>query len=83
LLRRRVGSGLASGGAAERERAQQQQLATMAAGTSTAQARWELENAVASTSAAEADALYRYDPQEQQTIQQQKPWQKDPTYFKQ
>ncbi|KAI8466783.1 MAG: hypothetical protein J3K34DRAFT_460709 [Monoraphidium minutum] len=54
----------------------------MAASTSAAQQRWELENAVASTSASEADALYKYDPQEQQTIQQQKPWQKDPQYFK-
>lgn len=55
----------------------------MAAGPSVAQQRWELENAVASTSASEADALYKYDLQEQQTIQQQKPWQKDPQYFKQ
>ncbi|KIZ06923.1 COP9 signalosome complex subunit 5 [Monoraphidium neglectum] len=54
----------------------------MAAGASVAQQRWELENAVASTSASEADGLYRYDLQEQQTIQQQKPWQKDPQYFK-
>jgi len=55
----------------------------MAAEAGVARQRWELENAVASTSATEADALYKYDHQEQQTIQQQKPWQKDPTYFKQ
>jgi COP9 signalosome complex subunit 5 len=55
----------------------------MAADAGAARQRWELENAIASTSASEADGLYKYDHQEQQTIQQQKPWQKDPTYFKQ
>lgn len=49
----------------------------------TARQRWELENNVASvSSAAEADALYRYDAEEQRAVQQQRPWQKDPTYFK-
>lgn len=49
----------------------------------TARQRWELENAVAPASAAEADALYRYDAAEQQAAQAQRPWQRDPTYFKQ
>lgn len=49
----------------------------------TARQRWELENSVASASGAEVDGLYRYDPQEQQAVQQQRPWQKDPSYFKQ
>jgi COP9 signalosome complex subunit 5 len=51
------------------------------ADTSTAQRRWELENGVQASSS--ADAYYRYDAPEQQAIQQQKPWTKDPHYFKQ
>ncbi len=49
------------------------------AGT-TARLRWELENGVAPVS---ADALYKYDEAEQRSIQTQKPWTKDPHYFKQ
>jgi hypothetical protein len=55
----------------------------MASGADTARARWELENAVAPAPAADADAWYRYDATAAATVQQQRPWQKDPTYFKQ
>ena len=47
----------------------------------TAQAPWELENNVQQVE--DVDSLFRYDQQEQQAIQQQKPWSKDPNYFKQ
>lgn len=47
---------------------------------SNAQKRWELENEV---QAGDTEALYQYDIAEQQALQQQKPWQKDPHYFKQ
>jgi len=42
--------------------------------------RWELENNVHNVS---TDLLYKYDAAEQQAIQAQKPWTKDPHYFKQ
>lgn len=42
--------------------------------------RWELENNVQNVS---TDALYKYDAAEQQAIQAQKPWTKDPHFFKQ
>lgn len=45
-----------------------------------AQKRWELENEV--QPASEVDALFRYDPQEQAAIQAQRPWTRDPHYFK-
>lgn len=49
-----------------------------------AQARWELENTIQTTTSTEdVDALYKYDAAEQSLIQQQKPWSKDPHYFKQ
>ena len=51
------------------------------AGTSTARMRWELENNVQNV--ASTDALYKYDQAEQQAIQTQKPWTKDPHFFKQ
>lgn len=51
------------------------------AGTSTARMRWELENNVQNV--ASTDALYKYDHAEQQAIQSQKPWTKDPHFFKQ
>ncbi len=53
----------------------------MSGETSTAKARWELENNV--QTATEVDALYKYDEAEQKAIQAQKPWTKDPHYFKQ
>jgi hypothetical protein len=46
-----------------------------------AKARWELENQVQTV--ADVDALYRHDEAEQKAIQAQKPWTKDPHYFKQ
>jgi COP9 signalosome complex subunit 5 len=46
--------------------------------SSTARARWELENAVQ-----QQDALFKYDAQQQRDIQTQRPWTKDPHYFKQ
>lgn len=52
----------------------------MAGDTSTARARWELENNI---QAEPVDALFKYDHQEQQLVQQQKPWSKDPHHFKQ
>jgi hypothetical protein len=50
----------------------------------TARARWELENGVASAGPEDADveALYRFDPAEQSAMQQQRPWAKDPHFFK-
>lgn len=51
------------------------------ASTSTARARWELENNV--QVADETDQLWKYDAAEQAAIQQQKPWTKDPHFFKQ
>ena len=45
------------------------------------QLRWELENNL--QSGIEVDALFKYDAAEQQVVQQQKPWSKDPHYFKQ
>lgn len=55
----------------------------MAASSSndTARMRWELENQVQNV--ASTDALYKYDHAEQQAIQSQKPWTKDPHFFKQ
>ncbi len=47
----------------------------------TSRARWELENNVQQVQA--VDSLYQYDEAEQKTIQSQKPWQRDPHYFKQ
>ncbi len=53
------------------------------ADATTARARWELENDIKPVSNAEVDALFRYDASEQQVVQQQKPWSKDPHFFKQ
>ena len=49
-------------------------------GKADAQARWELENGIQKIS--EADAYYKYDQAELQALQQQRPWTKDPHYFK-
>eukprot|EP00241_Pyramimonas_parkeae_P005163 CAMPEP_0114247656 /NCGR_PEP_ID=MMETSP0058-20121206/13141_1 /TAXON_ID=36894 /ORGANISM="Pyramimonas parkeae, CCMP726" /LENGTH=349 /DNA_ID=CAMNT_0001360981 /DNA_START=46 /DNA_END=1095 /DNA_ORIENTATION=- len=54
----------------------------MAAGSSTAQVRWELENNIVEASGSDADALFFYDQTQQSAIQAQKPWTKDPHYFK-
>ena len=53
----------------------------MAGASTSAQQRWELENDVRHVS--EVDALYTFDAAEQQAIQQQRPWSKDPQYFQQ
>ena len=45
-----------------------------------AQARWELENNVQRET--EADAYYKHDQAGLQALQQQRPWTKDPHYFK-
>ena len=50
------------------------------ASTSTAQTRWEIENGVQPTD--NVDSYYAYNAAEQQAIQQQRPWTKDPQYFK-
>lgn len=49
--------------------------------SSTARARWELENNVQNVE--DIDALFKYNLAEAQAVQQQKPWSKDPHYFKQ
>ena len=55
----------------------------MAGDTGAAQRRWELENDLAQPQQdAVADSYYRYDLAEQQQLQREKPWSKDPHYFK-
>jgi|LauGreDrversion2_5_1035112.scaffolds.fasta_scaffold90947_1 COP9 signalosome complex subunit 5 len=44
-------------------------------------ARWELENSVQIVD--DTDALFRYNAAEDRAIQLQKPWTKDPHFFKQ
>eukprot|EP00238_Polyblepharides_amylifera_P008265 CAMPEP_0196587942 /NCGR_PEP_ID=MMETSP1081-20130531/59116_1 /TAXON_ID=36882 /ORGANISM="Pyramimonas amylifera, Strain CCMP720" /LENGTH=356 /DNA_ID=CAMNT_0041910289 /DNA_START=95 /DNA_END=1165 /DNA_ORIENTATION=- len=59
-------------------------------GTSTAQQRWELENNIVEVqggtsgifSALESDSIFKYDQVQQSAIQAQRPWTKDPHYFK-
>lgn len=53
----------------------------MAEAPSTAQKRWELENNVQSID--EVESYFRYNQAEQQAVQQQRPWAKDPHHFKQ
>ena len=53
----------------------------MAEVSNSAQQRWELENNV--QPADEVEGFFRYNQAEQQAIQQQKPWSKDPHLFKQ
>lgn len=55
----------------------------MADDTGAAQRRWELENDLAQPQQdAAADSYYHYDLAEQQQLQREKPWSKDPHYFK-
>ena len=49
--------------------------------TATARARWELENNVQAVD--DVDALFKYNAEADRAVQQQKPWSKDPHYFKQ
>lgn len=53
----------------------------MAEASSTAQQRWELENNVQQVD--EVEGYFRYNQAEQQGIQQQRPWSKNPNHFKQ
>jgi COP9 signalosome complex subunit 5 len=48
-----------------------------------ARQRWELENSVLQVPTEDVDVLYRYDAAEQSAIQHQKPWARDPHFFKQ
>ncbi len=52
-------------------------------GAGVARMRWELENNVQAQGGEDVDALFRHDAAEQQVVQQQKPWTKDPHFFKQ
>lgn len=47
---------------------------------STAKATWELENNIAEVEP--SDALFRYDQEQQTAVQQQKPWARNPHFFK-
>eukprot|EP00164_Ancoracysta_twista_P000489 GFYU01000654.1.p1 GENE.GFYU01000654.1~~GFYU01000654.1.p1 ORF type:complete len:331 (-),score=98.00 GFYU01000654.1:223-1215(-) len=48
--------------------------------TDVAMKQWEAENDIAELSS--VDKLWKYDNEEQQRIQSQRPWSKDPNYFK-
>jgi len=54
---------------------------TMAEASTSAQRRWELENNVQADD--EVEGFFRYNHAEQQAVQQQKPWSKDPHLYKQ
>ena len=54
---------------------------TMAEASATAQRRWELENNVQADD--EVEGFFSYNHAEQQAVQQQKPWSKDPHLYKQ
>jgi COP9 signalosome complex subunit 5 len=56
-------------------------MAGPSSGADAARARWELENNI--TAVSEVDGYFRYNQAEQQAIQAQKPWARDPHYFKQ
>ena len=53
----------------------------MAEASGSAQRRWELENNVQVDE--EVEGFFRYNHAEQQAVQQQKPWSKDPHLYKQ
>ncbi|KAH9303986.1 hypothetical protein KI387_008390 [Taxus chinensis] len=55
-----------------------------ASSSSIAQQTWELENNIVNMDVpnAECDAIYRYDEAGQSKVQQDKPWSRDPHYFK-
>ena len=53
----------------------------MAEASTSAQRRWELENNVQVDE--EVEGFFRYNHAEQQAVQQQKPWSKDPHLYKQ
>jgi COP9 signalosome complex subunit 5 len=53
----------------------------MAADADAARRRWELENGVAAADP-ETAALYAWDADEQRALQAERPWARDPRYFK-
>jgi hypothetical protein len=55
--------------------------ASMGEASTAAQARWELENNIQTVE--DVDALFKYNVADMQAVQQQKPWSKDPHFFKQ
>ncbi|EFJ38541.1 hypothetical protein SELMODRAFT_73440 [Selaginella moellendorffii] len=54
----------------------------MDASSSIARQSWELENNIVPMEHAACDSIYAYDEAAQSAIQQQKPWTRDPHYFK-
>ena len=50
--------------------------------SSSALSRWQLENNVQTLSPDELESIIKDDKDRQQMIQSQRPWQKDPHYFK-
>ena len=61
--------------------AKRQKMAGPSSGAAAARTRWELENNIQAVS--EVDGYFKFNLAEQQAIQQQKPWARDPHYFKQ
>lgn len=43
---------------------------------------WELENNIVDTTLSDSDAIFEYDDTMQESIQTQKPWTRDPHFFK-
>ncbi|KAG1660106.1 hypothetical protein FOA52_015086 [Chlamydomonas sp. UWO 241] len=52
----------------------------MGEASTAARARWELENNIQTVE--DVDALFKYNVADMQAVQQQKPWSKDPHFFK-
>ena len=48
----------------------------------TAQKRWELENSIPAVDTADIEALYKWDDAEQRDMQNRRPWNGNPNYFK-
>jgi COP9 signalosome complex subunit 5 len=48
----------------------------------TARATWDLENNIADLPAGDDDEMFRYDEASQKAVQQQRPWVRNPHYFK-
>ena len=47
-----------------------------------AKKRWIAENSVSDSASSDLDEIYKWDPEEQRRIQDEKPWTRDPNYFK-
>lgn len=56
--------------------------ASGASSSSSALTRWQLENNVQTLPPDELESIIQDDKERQQMIQSQRPWQKDPHYFK-